>query len=346
MALHNDSLIKALLAEPHQRTPVWMMRQAGRYLPEYRQLRQQQPDFIKFCQTPELCCEATLQPLARFDFDAAIIFSDILTIPDAMGMELEFVSGKGPVFAKPLTDTAAISALKSVGAPELQYVMDAISTTKKALQESVPLLGFSGSPWTLACYMIEGSGSKVWLKIRSMLYQQPELLHRLLQLLAECIVRYVNGQIEAGADAIMLFDTWGGILAHQEYCKFSLHYMNYIANNIHRNYNGKKIPLVFFTKHAAPWLDHLGKSDCDGVGLDSSIDLASAVKIMPESMAIQGNLDPAILFADPKSITQQVHAILDVAGGRTGFVFNLGHGIDKDTPIAGVEAMLAAVRSY
>jgi uroporphyrinogen decarboxylase len=342
--LKNDNFIRALLREPVTRTPVWMMRQAGRYLPEYLALRKTQPDFMQFCQTPELCCEATLQPLQRFDLDAAIIFSDILTIPHAMGMGLEFVPGTGPVFRDPIRSSDDLKKLSIVGARELDYVMQAIRLTKSELNNKVPLIGFSGSPWTLACYMVEGSSSKAWTKVKSCAYQNPTLMHNLLDQLTTSIIHYLNAQIIAGADALMLFDTWGGVLSYATYPEFSLQYMTRIAREVKRERNGKRIPLVFFTKHASPWLEQLAESGCDAVGLDYLIDVAVAKQRIGDQVALQGNLDPHILMGNKSLIESEVQRILQAYKGQTGFVFNLGHGIDKDTPISGVEAMLAALR--
>jgi uroporphyrinogen decarboxylase len=343
--LANDNLIRAFFRQPTTRTPVWMMRQAGRYLPEYRALRQQQSNFIKFCQTPELCCEATLQPLARFDLDAAIIFSDILTIPHAMGMDLEFIPGRGPVFANPLRSMDDIKALAPVGASELGYVMRAIETTQQALAGRVPLIGFSGSPWTLACYMVEGGGSKAWPLVKRCAYQSPDIMHALLDQLTSAIIRYLNGQVEAGADALMVFDTWGGVLSYAAYGEFSLRYLKRISDEVTRERNGQKIPLVFFTKHASPWLEQLAGSGCDAVGLDFLIDIHDAKRRIGDQVALQGNLDPFVLMGGQELIDREVKRILSAYQGDTGYVFNLGHGIDKDTPIEGVEWMLQSLRA-
>ncbi len=344
--LQNDNLIRALLRQPVDRTPIWMMRQAGRYLPEYRQLRKQVPDFMTFCRTPALCCEATLQPLARFDLDAAIIFSDILTVPAAMGLPLQFVAGSGPQFSEPLRSRADLARLKAVDASALDYVMQAITLTRRELAGRVPLFGFAGSPWTVACYMVEGAGSKIWPAVRAMLYSSPQLMHELLDKITVTTIAYLNAQIEAGADAIMLFDTWGSVLAFDRYPEFSLQYMQRIAAAIHREHEGRRIPLVLFTKQASPWLELLADSDCDGIGLDSTVNLSQAIARVGDRVTLQGNLDPFTLYADADTIRQSVHAILDAFAGHDGHVFNLGHGIDKDTPIAGVEAMVAAVREY
>ena len=342
--LKNDNLIRALLRQPVDRTPVWMMRQAGRYLPEYRKLRQNEPNFIRFCQTPSLCCQATMQPLSRFDLDAAIIFSDILTVPHAMGLDLEFVPGTGPVFSDPVQSSQQIKSLAPVGAESLQYVMRAIEATKKELKQEVPLFGFAGSPWTVACYMVEGKGSKAWVAIKAMMYREPLLLHALLKAVTQTTISYLNGQIEAGADAVMLFDSWGGVLPYHAYPEFSLQYMQYIAESIHRTYQGRRIPLVFFTKNAAPWLDQIALSGCDAISLDSSVDLSMAKSLLNEKVALQGNLDPQALYADEGTIRAEVQRIMSIMDNSAGYVFNLGHGIDKDTPIEGVHSMLRTIR--
>ena len=344
--LKNDNLIRALLRQPVDRTPVWMMRQAGRYLPEYRRLRQQERNFIRFCQTPSLCCEATLQPLARFDLDAAIIFSDILTVPHAMGMELDFVAGSGPLFANPIRQSSQLNEVHAVDAEKLQYVMRAIEQTKAAIDGRVPLFGFAGSPWTVACYMVEGKGSKAWVGIKAMLYRDPMLLHALLEKVTTTTIAYLNAQVEAGADALMLFDSWGGALPFHAYPEFSLQYMQRIAESVKRSVDGKKIPLVFFTKSATPWLNQIVASGCDAIGLDSTVDLAHAMRIANGRVALQGNLDPQVLYAHGNTIQHEVRRIMTTVSGNTGFVFNLGHGIDKDTPIEGVEMMLQSVREF
>jgi uroporphyrinogen decarboxylase len=344
--LKNDRLIRALLCESVDQTPVWMMRQAGRYLPEYRELRKKVPDFMTFCQTPELACEATLQPLKRFPLDAAIVFSDILTIPKAMGLDLQFIESKGPVISDPILHENDLKRLK---VPEvdhdLAYVMQAVSLSSKALDGKVPLIGFSGSPWTLATYMIEGDSSKLFQVIKKMLYQNPELLKKILQQLTDVIVPYLQAQVEAGADALMVFDTWGGVLAHREYEFFSLHYLNQIAKKLNRIKNGKCVPLIFFTKGGGLWLNKMAESGCDAIGLDWTVNILDAKKIVSEKIALQGNLDPMVLFSNPKKIQEEVKKILDDVGERKGFVFNLGHGIDQHTPIENVEAMIEAVQS-
>lgn len=340
-------LIRALLRQPVDRTPVWMMRQAGRYLPEYRQLRSQSSDFMSFCKTPELAVEATLQPLARFELDAAIVFSDILTIPDAMGMDLEFIPNKGPVFAQPIRTQADVDALKQPDInQELGYVMQAVTLSSAALPSDIPLIGFSGSPWTVATYMVEGQSSKVWPTVKKMINQQPDIMHSLLDHLTDVTITYLNGQVASGANALMVFDTWGGILSNTEYQQFSLRYLDKIASSVNRERDGVVIPLTFFTKPAAAFLPLIAASGCDAVSLDSSMNIQQARNIVDGKVALQGNLDPFILYSDVDNIKQQVKLILEQYGPHPGHVFNLGHGIDKDTPIASVAAMIEAVHQY
>ena len=338
--------IRALLGQSVDRTPAWMMRQAGRYLPEYRALRQQVPDFMTFCRTPELAAEATLQPLARFPLDAAIIFSDILTIPDAMGLPVQFVKNEGPQFEKPIHTLSDVKALQSIDVEtSLDYVMSAIRQTKAQMDASLPLIGFSGSPWTLAAYMVEGSGSKQWLKPRTMVYQQPKVMLALLDALTRVVIDYVNAQISAGADAIMIFDSWGGLLSYSAYQTFSLAFMQTISEGVQRERNCQRIPLIFYTKQAAPWLSLLASSGCDAVGVDWTIDLLQAREAVGPDTALQGNLDPSVLFGSEEIITCEVHRILEAMQGHP-HVFNLGHGIDQHTPISGVVAMIKALHQF
>ena len=339
--------IRALFQQPVDRTPVWMMRQAGRYLPEYRELRKGVPDFMTFCRTPELAMQATLQPLARFDLDAAIIFSDILTVPDAMGCPVRFQAGEGPVFADPIRSMHDVNQLVVPSIDkDLGYVMSAIRQTRAALDPAMPLIGFSGSPWTLATYMIEGSGSKLWWQPRTMVYQQPKVLLALLQRLTDVVIDYVNAQIQAGADAIMIFDSWGGLLSFDAYQEFSLAFMRQIAEGMQRDRDGQRIPLVFFTKQAMPWLSLMADSGCDALGLDWTVDMAHARHLVGDRVALQGNLDPSVLLSTPSAVQAQVHRLLQAMDGFNGHVMNLGHGIDKNTPIANVEAMINALKQY
>lgn len=344
--LKNDRYLRALQCLPVDYTPIWMMRQAGRYLPEYRQLRAKAGDFMTMCQTPELACEATLQPLRRFDLDAAIIFSDILTIPDAMGLGLYFETGEGPKFKKTISCLNDITQLP-VPDPEqsLTYVMDAIRLTKQELDGKVPLIGFSGSPWTLATYMVEGGSSRTFTKIKKMLYCEPKALHLLLEKLANSVALYLNAQIAAGAQSIMIFDTWGGALSHQSYRSFSLHYMQLIISQLKR---GKKsqninsyIPVTLFTKGGGLWLDAISSSGCDAIGVDWTVDLNQIDQ--KGNIAIQGNLDPAILYANQETIASNVESVLAEFGHYNGHIFNLGHGIHQDIPIEHVQYLVDAV---
>ena len=344
--LKNDRYLRALQCLPVDYTPIWMMRQAGRYLPEYRQLRAKAGDFMTMCQTPELACEATLQPLQRFDLDAAIIFSDILTIPDAMGLGLYFETGEGPKFKKTISCLNDITQLP-VPDPEqsLTYVMDAIRLTKQELDGKVPLIGFSGSPWTLATYMVEGGSSRTFTKIKKMLYCEPKALHLLLEKLANSVALYLNAQIAAGAQSIMIFDTWGGALSHQSYRSFSLHYMQLIISQLKR---GKKsqninsyIPVTLFTKGGGLWLDAISNSGCDAIGVDWTVDLNQIDQ--KGNIAIQGNLDPAILYANQETIASNVESVLAEFGHYNGHIFNLGHGIHQDILIEHVQYLVDAV---
>ncbi|OOG22729.1 uroporphyrinogen decarboxylase [Thioalkalivibrio denitrificans] len=326
--LKNDRLLRALLREPVDVTPVWIMRQAGRYLPEYRATRERAGDFMSLCQNPELACEVTLQPLERFPLDAAILFSDILTIPDAMGLGLYFAEGEGPRFSRPVQDAAAIRAL---GVPdpetELRYVIDAVRLIRRELDGRVPLIGFSGSPWTLATYMVEGSSSKEFARIKGMLYDDPDTLHHLLGILAEAVTAYLNAQIAAGAQAVMVFDTWGGTLTPQGYEEFSLAYMRRIVSGITREHEGRRVPVTLFTKGGGAWLEAMADTGCDALGLDWTTNIGEARRRVGDRVALQGNLDPAVLYASAERVRQEVRRVLDDFGPGTGHVFNLGHGI-------------------
>ena len=340
--LENDRLLRALACEPVDRIPVWIMRQAGRYLPEYRKVRASVPDFMTLCKTPELACEVTMQPLARFDLDAAILFSDILTIPDAMGLGLEFVENVGPKFKYPVRDAASIHKL-AVPDPEdtMGYVTKAIKAIKQALAQRIPLLGFSGSPWTLACYMVEGGGSKDFHRIKKLLYAEPALLQHLLNILTDAIVLYCQAQIAAGVDALMLFDTWGGVLSAPAYQQFSLNYMQQIIARLPAD-----IPVILFTKGGGLWLESIAKSGCRGIGLDWTINVADACARIPKNIALQGNLDPNVLFASAETVTSSATQILQQAQHRPGYIFNLGHGILPATPIENVSALIETVHSF
>ena len=328
--LKNDRLLRALLRQPVDVTPVWMMRQAGRYLPEYRASRSKAGDFMALCQNPELACEVTLQPLARYPLDAAILFSDILTIPDAMGLGLYFESGEGPKFRKPVRNTADVAALK-VPDPQqdLGYVMDAVALIRRELGGSVPLIGFSGSPWTLATYMVEGGSSKDFRHVKAMMFDQPELLHRLLTVLAESVTLYLNAQIAAGAQVVQIFDTWGGVLSPANYRDFSLHYMTKIVSGLVKESDGRRVPVILFTKNGGQWLEAMASSGADALGLDWTTDIAEARQRVGAQVALQGNMDPSVLYASPERIRQEVASILTSFGAGSGHVFNLGHGIHQ-----------------
>ncbi|HLB56179.1 MAG TPA: uroporphyrinogen decarboxylase [Coxiellaceae bacterium] len=345
--MKNDRFIKALLRESIDRTPIWLMRQAGRYLPEYRALRSQEKNFFQFCQMPELACEATLQPIKRFPLDAAIIFSDILTVPLAMNCEIKMDEGRGPFAPNPIRTEKMIHALNTTHALEkLHYVSAAIQLTKKELDEKIPLIGFAGSPWTVATYMVEGQSSKTFEIIKSMLFREPKILHQLLEKISDVTIQYLNAQINAGADVIMLFDSWGGVLSPHDYQLFSLDYMKKIGAAISRKHNGKKIPLIFFSKGCGLYLENIADAGCDAVGIDWTMDLKMAREKVGDRVALQGNLDPSTLFASPEKIQLAAKNILSVYNNETGFVFNLGHGISKDTPIESVAALMDAVVNY
>ncbi|QOL26613.1 uroporphyrinogen decarboxylase [Thalassotalea sp. LPB0316] len=330
--LKNDTYLRALLREPVDYTPVWMMRQAGRYLPEYKATRAQAGDFMSLCRNTELATEVTIQPLRRFDLDAAILFSDILTIPDAMGLGLYFETGEGPKFERPITCKADVD---KIGLPdpegELKYVMDAVRSIRKALDGKVPLIGFSGSPWTLATYMVEGGSSKAFTKIKKMMFAEPQTLHLLLDKLADSVIEYLNAQIAAGAQSVMVFDTWGGVLSPRDYNDFSLQYMAKIVDGLKRENEGRKVPVTLFTKNGGMWLEKIAATGCDGVGLDWTIDIENAVARVGDKVALQGNMDPSMLYAPKERIEQEVAKILAGFGDKgTGHVFNLGHGIHPD----------------
>ena len=343
-SLKNDRLLRALLREPVEVTPVWMMRQAGRYLPEYRAIRAKAGSFMDLCKNPELACEVTIQPLNRFPLDAAILFSDILTVPDAMGLGLYFTEGEGPRFKNPLQDEAAIKAL---GVPdpeqELGYVMNAVRTIRRELDGSVPLIGFSGSPWTLATYMVEGGSTKNFAKSKGMMFQRPDLMHELLGKVADSVILYLNAQVAAGAQALMIFDTWGGVLAPREYEDFSLAYMSRIVEGLTRENEGRKVPVIMFTKGGGQWLNKMADSGCDALGVDWTTDLADARLLVQDRVALQGNLDPCILYSSPERIREEVGRVLTSYGRGPGHVFNLGHGIHPDVNPEHALALVEAV---
>ena len=343
-ALSNDLLLRALLRQPTPRTPVWMMRQAGRYLPEYRATRERAGSFLALCTTPDLACEVTLQPLARFRLDAAILFSDILTIPHAMNLGLDFESGEGPRIARPVQTAADIARL---GVPdperELRYVMDAVRLVRRELGGRVPLIGFAGSPWTVATYMVEGGSSKTFGAIKGLMYGAPRDLRRLLAILADATGTYLNAQIAAGAQAVMLFDTWGGVLTPSTYREFSLEYMNRIVEGLPREHDGHRVPVILFTKGGGAWLEDMVASGCDALGVDWTTDLSDARRVCGDRVALQGNLDPAVLYAQPTQIRDRVAQVLASYGAGHGHVFNLGHGIHPDVPPESALAMVEAV---
>ena len=342
--LKNDLLLCALLREPTPRTPVWIMRQAGRYLPEYREIRARAGNFINLMSTPELACEVTLQPVNRFPLDAAILFSDILTIPAAMGLGLHFVEGEGPNFEHPVRDAAAVGKL---GVPdpekELTYVLEAIRLIRTELAGRMPLIGFAGSPWTLACYMVEGGASKEFAHIKGMLYSEPACLHQLLELLARSVTLYLNAQIAAGAQAVMLFDTWGGLLTGPAYREFSLRYMRRIVSQLTREQERRRVPVILFTKGGGAWLESMTESGADALGIDWTQDLGDARRRVAGKTALQGNMDPAALYAGPERIREEVKNVLQSFGRGSGHVFNLGHGITPGVKPEQAAAMIAAV---
>jgi len=344
-SLTNDRLLRALNRQPTDVTPVWMMRQAGRYLPEYRASRAKAGDFMSLCQNPDAACEVTLQPLERYpQLDAAILFSDILTIPDAMGLGLYFEAGEGPRFKRPIQNRADIDALPLPKAEqELGYVMQAVSQIRRELGGRAPLIGFSGSPWTLATYMVEGGSSRDFRKIKSMLYNEPETLHALLDKLAISVTDYLNGQIKAGAQVVQIFDSWGGALSDVAFKAFSLAYLKRIADGLIRENEGRRVPLIIFTKGGGLWLEALAESGADALGLDWTCDIGSARVCVGHQVALQGNMDPAVLCAKPSVIRAEVARILASYGQGSGHVFNLGHGITPDIDPSNVAVFFDAV---
>ncbi len=346
--LRNDTFLRALLRQPTEYTPVWLMRQAGRYLPEYCETRRRAGSFLQLCKNPALACEVTLQPLARFNLDAAILFSDILTVPDAMGLGLYFTEGEGPRFERPLREEWAIRDL-SVPDPydHLRYVMDAVAEIRRALAGSVPLIGFSGSPFTLACYMVEGGSSSDFRNVKTMIYDRPDLMHRILSVTAAAVTRYLNAQIESGAQAVMLFDTWGGCLSTGAYREFSLDYMRRIVSGLIRERDGRRVPSIVFTKGGGLWLEAIADIGCDAIGVDWTIELGAAHQRVGQRVALQGNLDPSVLFSSPENIVRETKSVLDSFGpADTGHVFNLGHGISQFTPPDHVSVLVETVHDY
>jgi uroporphyrinogen decarboxylase len=343
-ALKNDRLLRALLREPVDVTPVWMMRQAGRYLPEYRATRARAGSFMQLCTHPELACEVTLQPLERFPLDAAILFSDILTVPDAMGLGLYFSEGEGPRFERPVRDAAAVDALATPD-PEsdLAYVMDAVRLIRRELDGRVPLIGFSGSPWTLVTYMVEGASTKNFPHSKRMLYNNPALMHRLLGKVTDSVIAYLNAQVAAGAQTLMVFDTWGGVLTPWDYQHFSLAYMERIVQGVVRESEGRRVPIILFTKGGGQWVECIARTGCDAIGLDWTVDLGEVRARLQDSVALQGNLDPCVLYASPAHIREAVGKVLESYGQGSGHVFNLGHGITPDVDPEHAAALVEAV---
>lgn len=340
--INHSLFLRALRRQPVERTPIWIMRQAGRYLPEYRKTREKAGDFLSLCKNPELACEVTLQPLSRFDLDAGILFSDILTIPDAMGLGLHFVEGEGPCFHNPLNDINQIYKLTAPDMANLAYVMDAVGLIRKEMPETLPLIGFSGSPWTLACYMVEGRSSREFKSLFKLIYTEPEAAHFLLNTLVESVSQYLIEQIKAGVNAVMIFDTWGGILTPSQYRAFSLQYMHDIVKQIKEQY--PEIPVILFTKGGGLSLEAMAATGCDALGIDWTCDLKTAKARVGHQVALQGNLHPSVLLTNEQCIRQQVAEVLNSFGGGEGHVFNLGHGITPDVPPEHVEILIDAVR--
>lgn len=345
--LKNDRFLRALKREPVDMTPVWMMRQAGRYLPEYRASRQKAGSFMDLCTNPDLACEVTLQPLARYPLDAAILFSDILTIPDAMGLGLYFETGEGPRFRKTVRTAADVEALPIPDVEsDLDYVVKAVSTIRRELNGSVPLIGFSGSPWTLATYMVEGGSSKDFRHLKAMIYDQPEVAHQLLDKLAQTVIAYLNAQIRHGAQAVQIFDTWGGALSAEAYQQFSLRYMKQIVDGLIRDHEGRAVPVILFTKNGGLWLESMAATGCDALGLDWTINIGDARRRVGDKVALQGNMDPAVLYASPATIRAEVKRILNDFGDHPGHVFNLGHGITPEVDPEHARVFIEAVHEF
>jgi len=351
--LQNDTFLRACLRQPTDHTPVWLMRQAGRYLPEYKATRARAGSFMGLATNPQFATEVTLQPLERYALDAAILFSDILTVPDAMGLGLSFAEGEGPRFARPLRDEADVKRLAVPDMGQLRYVFDAVAGIRRALHGRVPLIGFSGSPWTLACYMVEGAGSDDYRLVKTMLYARPDLMQRILQINAQAVAAYLNAQIEAGAQAVMIFDSWGGVLADGAFQRFSLQYTQQVVAALKREHDGARVPCIVFTKGGGPWLQQIATVGADVVGLDWTVDLGAARRAVGARVALQGNLDPNVLFAPPEVVRREAIAVLDSFGapqredgGWDGHVFNLGHGISQHTPPEHVHALVEAVHRH
>ncbi|WP_284616057.1 uroporphyrinogen decarboxylase [Aquabacterium humicola] len=351
--LQNDTFLRACLRQPTDYTPLWLMRQAGRYLPEYNATRARAGSFMGLATNPDFATEVTLQPLERFPLDAAILFSDILTVPDAMGLGLSFAAGEGPRFAHPVRDEAAVASLAVPPLEKLRYVFDAVSSIRRALDGRVPLIGFAGSPWTLACYMVEGAGSDDYRQVKTLLYARPDLMHRMLAITADAVAAYLNAQIDAGAQAVMVFDSWGGVLEHRAFQQFSLAYTRRVVAQLKREHDGQRVPAIVFTKGGGLWLEAIAQCGADVVGLDWTCDLGAARRRVDDAVALQGNLDPMVLFSTPDAVAAEARAVLDSFGaprradGRWGgHVFNLGHGINQHTPPEHVAALVEAVHAH
>jgi uroporphyrinogen decarboxylase len=340
----NDTFLRALQRQPTPYTPIWVMRQAGRYLPEYNATRARAGSFLDLCRNPNLATEVTLQPLARFPLDAAIVFSDILTIPDAMGLGLYFEEGEGPRFERPLREEWEIRNLIAPDPDDhLRYVLDAVAQVRTALDGEIPLIGFAGSPFTLACYMVEGRGGTDFSILKRMLYQRPELLHRILDVTADAVTKYLNAQIEHGAQAVMLFDTWGGTLSHAAYEEFSLRYLVRVVAGLRSEHAQAHVPSIVFTKGGGLWLQSIAACGCDAVGIDWTMDIGTARALVGTRVALQGNLDPAVMLSSPAVIRREAARVLESYGAGSGHVFNLGHGISQHTPPDHVQALVEAV---
>jgi uroporphyrinogen decarboxylase len=351
--LQNDCFLRACLRQPTPHTPLWLMRQAGRYLPEYKATRARAGSFMGLATNPQYATDVTLQPLDRYALDAAILFSDILTVPDAMGLGLSFEQGEGPRFARPLRDEAAVAALQVPDLDKLRYVFDAVTSIRKALNGRVPLIGFSGSPWTLACYMVEGAGSDDYRLVKTMLYARPDLMHRILEINAIAVAAYLNAQIDAGAQAVMVFDSWGGVLADGAFQRFSLAYTRRVVQGLKREHGGQPVPVIVFTKGGGPWIEEIASIGADVVGLDWTVNLGDVRSRVGHQVALQGNLDPNVLFAPPEVVAREAVAVLDsfgrpqrADGEWDGHVFNLGHGISQHTPPEHVSALVEAVHAH
>jgi uroporphyrinogen decarboxylase len=351
--LLNDTFLRACLRQPTDYTPLWLMRQAGRYLPEYKATRARAGSFMGLATNPQFATEVTLQPLDRYALDAAILFSDILTVPDAMGLGLSFAEGEGPRFAHPLRDEAAVARLAAPDMDKLRYVFDAVASIRRALNGRVPLIGFSGSPWTLACYMVEGGGSDDYRLVKTLMYARPDLMHRILAVNAQAVAAYLNAQIDAGAQAVMVFDSWGGVLADGAFQQFSLQYTQQVVAALTREREGRRVPCIVFTKGGGPWLTQIAAIGADVVGLDWTVNLGQARLAVGDRVALQGNLDPNVLFAPPEVVRAEAIAALDsfgppqrADGGWDGHVFNLGHGISQHTPPEHVAALVDAVHTH